>query len=652
MAHFGLLHPSPTRRRLAATLIALLIPVLAAYPARSQSQKTTPATPAITVNIFNERHAISPLVYGGNFPEGDPFIGTTGTRLCRWGGNIATSYNWKLHLHNTAADWYFENFGNVDSVNWVRRVENAGSAAIVGIPMVDWTPKAAGLSSFSIKKYGPQQKTDPERPHAGNGLTLDGKPIRNDPQDAYVPLLDRPSPSDPPGSIYRSEWIGQLKGAFGAYPHLYEFDNEPEIWNGTHRDIHPEPSTYEEMRDKFLRMARLIKAIDPAAQVAGPTVCGWWFYWNSAAGPSDKAAHGGVDYLPWWLGEVAGADRKSGRRTLDVFDIHAYPDYDTNGPPDAVDAKRMRAPRGYWDPTFLSEGGVGTKSDATATQPDMNATAIIPRFRAMVNTLYPGTQFAITEWLYGDDNSVSAALADADTYGTFGREEVDLATRFCSPKPNTLGSLAIEMYKGFAPLSVEDRTNVNPDLFTSYAALSPDGKRLTVMAINKDPKSSVTAKIHLVGFRPRTMTVSARSGRDTSITASPATAVPDSFTFLPFSQTLLVFEGSAAPAAVDWSLDPNALMMVTGGHATLRVRTGDRRGVRITSVQAAPGVTITPRRPRFADGQPNLIDVAAGAKTGFYRFTVIGRTPSGQQEKQSGWVVVGAPGSLPATSGR
>jgi len=633
-----------------ASLLALTAACLGSTSVRAQDTSARDVT--INVNAFNERHAISPFVYGGNFPKDGEFIQQSGTRLSRWGGNIASSYNWKLHLHNTAADWYFENFPDNDTTEWVKWVQNAGSSAMVGIAMVDWTPKDGTSHSYSVAKYGPQQKTDQWRPDAGNGIKPDGSPILdNDPRDAYVPLLDQPAPGDPPGSIYRSEWIEQLKQAFGTHPHIYEFDNEPEIWNGTHRDIHPQPVSYAEMRDKYLRMARLIKSIDPSAQIAGPVVCAWWFYWNSAAGPSDKAAHGGMDYLPWWLGEIARADRKQGQRTLDVFDIHAYPDYNGDGPPDAADASRLRSARGLWDPGFRSEGGIGKQNNATNTQPDPNAAAIIPRFRAMVNAIYPGTRFGITEWSYWGDDNAASSLADADTYGIFGREKLDLATRFCSPEPHSLCSLALEMYKGFGSLSVEDRTSVDPNLLTSYAALSADGTHLTVMTVNKDPKRSVQATIQMTGFHPSAVMVYERSGNDKAITSGPADPNAAFFTFKPYSQTLLDFTGIAAPGAADWSVEPDALMLVSGGHASLNLRTGAGvNRLEIIKVTAPAGVTMTLRSAQPTAGSPAAIDVEAGSVPGFYPFTVTARTQSGNEETQPGWIVVGAPGSIPGAA--
>jgi hypothetical protein len=636
---------------LPSRLLLSLIVGLFGLTTASYAQKPAPEPAEITVNVFNERHPISPYVYGGNFPKDGAFLRKTGTRLSRWGGNIATTHNWKQRVRNTGADWFFENFDDESTIEWVRRVQEGGSAAMVGIAMVDWTPKAAGLRSYSVRKYGPQQKTDPERPDAGNGVRLDGTPIlTNDPNDAYVPLRDRPMPGDPPGTVYRSEWIEQLKRAFGDHPHFYEFDNEPEIWDGTHRDIHPQKVTYAEMRDKYLQMARLIRSIDPKARIAGPTVSGWWFYWNSAAGGADKAAHGGVDYLPWWLGEIAAAGRRSGQRTLDIFDIHAYGDYDTDGvPAKEGDGRRIRSPRGMWDPTFKSEGGIGKKNDATATQPNPNVPAIIPRFRAMMNAVYPGTQFAITEWSYWEDDGVVASLAEADSYGIFGREKVDIATRFTSPQPDTLCSLALGMYKDFAPISVEAGANLSLDRLTTYAAVSKDGRRLTLMVINKDPERAVTARIKTVGFQPAKMLAYERSGTVKAITASAPMAAPRSYTFKPYSQTLLVLQGKAAPGTAEWAVNPDALMMVTGGRATLRVTTGkEQGGITIVGIQAPKGVTMTAGRARVTAAHPGTIAVEAGAEPGFYRFTVTGKTPSGRTQTQSGWIVVGVPGSLPA----
>jgi hypothetical protein len=103
---------------------------------------------------------------------------------------------------------------------------------------------------------------------------------------------------------------------------------------------------------------------------------------------------------------------------------------------------------------------------------------------------------------------------------------------------------------------------------------------------------------------------------------------------------------------VDWSIDRDALMLVAGDHAVLHVRTASTKGVNITNIQAATGVTMAVRQRHAAPGHPAVLDVAAGTRPGFYRFTVTGKTATGHTETQSGWIVVGAPGSLPARQQR
>jgi hypothetical protein len=111
----------------------------------------------------------------------------------------------------------------------------------------------------------------------------------------------------------------------------------------------------------------------------------------------------------------------------------------------------------------------------------------------------------------------------------------------------------------------------------------------------------------------------------------PTSPARGSYTFKPYSQTLVDFKGNTAPAVVDWSIDPDALMMVTSGHVVLRVSMGkEQGGVDIVGIKVPAGVTMTARRSHVTAGHPGSIDVAAGGSPGFYKFTVTGKTASGQ----------------------
>ena len=52
--------------------------------------------------------------------------------------------------------------------------------------------------------------------------------------------------------------------------------------------------------------------------------------------------------------------------------------------------------------------------------------------KAWIAARYPGTKLALTEYNWGGDTGVSSALAQAEALAIFGREGVDLATRWVS----------------------------------------------------------------------------------------------------------------------------------------------------------------------------------------------------------------------------
>src|SRR3974390_1229427 len=464
-----------------------------------------PAAPAttnvnVTVDVLNNRHTISAYVYGGAYPKGGQTITDSGLTVVRWGGNATTRYNWKLFTNNAANDWFFEDFnyseiGDADSVQYIKDVKSAGSHPLMTMVMLPWVAQSAengsnGHWSFSVAKYGAQCAVAPYNPAAGDGLKTDcSTTLTANPNDANVPILDQSGTNDPPGSVYRNQWTAALAVAFGTSPHFYNMDNEMDIWGGTHRDVHPLPSAYNEMRDTFTSEARAMKGWDPKAIRLGPVTCCWWFYWNGPNG-SDKGAHAGVDFLPWWLNEVYWQDKVAGNRSIDIFDVHAYPDGpDTSSWTQAQkQALAVRIYRDYWDPTYVSESGSINQNWATFIQPNKTIPFRIPRIRATANMIYPGTPISFTEWsaAFAGESDFSTALGDADAYGLFGSERMYLASRWVAPDPSNPNYLALKLFTnydgqhhGFATTSVSDTNTGDPSLFSSYAALNSTGKTLT-----------------------------------------------------------------------------------------------------------------------------------------------------------------------------
>ena len=671
----GLAAPAPAIETSTASA-----PAAAAVPAASTAI-------AVTVNTLTDRHAISPWIYGGAYPNTTSDITDSGMTVVRWGGNATTNYNWQTQTSNSANDYYFTDYtyriyngtGTPDSLQFVSQTIAAGSNPLMSMPMVDWVSKGSAangtdngqLYSFSVSKYGAQCRANG---NAGNGVKADCQTnvTGNDPHDAYVPLLDTATTPCPAsmspctGFVDRQDWTTNLAAAFGSAQHFYDMDNEVDIWGGTHRDMHPNPTGYEEWRDVYLKQARNLKTWDPAAVRLGPVSCCWWFYWNGADA-SDKAAHGNNDLLPWWLNEVYWHDQIDGTRSVDLFDIHAYPDGPDASSNTYAQNQALAASiyRDWWDPTYVSPGGAINQIYATSLQPNRTIPFRIPRMRAMVNTIYPGTPLAITEWSaeFAGTSDFSTALADADGYGILGREHVQLASRWVAPDAASPNYQTLKLYRNydgnhstFGTTSVSATHNADPNLFSVYASLAPSGSALKMMVVNKDPANSAQVTFALNNFTPTTVTSYTLSQTSPgAITASTSQAWNATQTFQPYTVTLLVVNGSLpSTPATEWELNPDAIQVPANGSVMLapRIVSGSGTVALATaqfdsgSVCAQHGGSINITTPQL----PGAIAVSPGSVSGFCHFTVTGQDGSGVTQTQGGWIVVGNPAATLANS--
>jgi Glycoside hydrolase family 44 len=628
----------------------------------------------VSVDVLSNRHPISVYVYGGAYPKDAPTITDSGLTVVRWGGNSTSRYNWKLFTNNAANDWYFEDFayseiGDGDSAKFIQDVKTAGSHPLMTMVMLPWVAKSAegngnGHWSFSVAKYGAQCSVDPYNTDAGDGLKTDcSTTLTANPNDANVPLLDQPGVNDPAGTVYRNQWTAALAAAFGTAPHFYNMDNEIDIWGGTHRDVHPAPTAYNEMRDTFLTEARALKGWDPAAVRLGPVSCCWWFYWNGADG-NDKGAHAGVDLLPWWLNEVYWQDKIVNKRSVDVLDVHAYPDSpDTSTWTQAQkQALAARIYRDYWDPTYVSESGSINQNWATFIQPNKTIPFRIPRIRATANMIYPGTPISFTEWsaAFAGESDFSTALGDADAYGILGRDRVFLASRWVAPDPANPNYLALKLFTnadglhhGFASTSVSDTNNGDPDLFSSYAAINPAGNNMTLLVLNKDPANTAQVQFALHGFTPQQVrSYTLASTNPTKIVASSATAWSSTMNFAPYSATLLLVSGASQLPGAVWDLNPDTTMVAAGRIVTLQPKiTSGTATVTLGTPQSDTGISLSVSQPTLSPGLNGKITVTAGTTPGFYHFTVPSTDSSGVAQTQSGWILVGNPPASLAKTG-
>jgi hypothetical protein len=482
-------------------------------------QSVPPLPPSTNANVTIQIDAraggrpISPLIYGVAFAPASNQLQDLNVPIHRSGGNATTRYNWQLNATSHAADWYFESLAETSSApggdgdSFIQESKDGGAQAMLTIPIIGWVanlqPNRNGLASFSVAKYGPQTATDPWWPDAGNGVSTNGLHITNNaPTDANI-IAD---------TNFQAGWVRHLTNQWGLAAsgglRYYLMDNEWSIWHSTHRDVHPVGATMDEVLGKFCATATMVKAIDPNALVAGPEEWGWLGYFYSGYDQQygslngwgvlpDRAAHGGQDFAPWFLSQVNSRGQAAGRRLLDVFTLHCYPQGGealSNGVSASMQLLRNRSTRSLWDTNYVDESWINS------------IVMLIPRMKNWVATNYPGTLTGITEYNWGADDSMNGATAQADLLGIFGREGLDLATRWTCPNPGTPAYNAFKMYRNYdGNKSTFGDTNLpaaapNPDSLAVFAALRASDGAMTLMVINKDLNNAAPVTLAVTNF--------------------------------------------------------------------------------------------------------------------------------------------------------
>ena len=465
----------------------------------------------LNVDVAANRHEISPYIYGLNFAT-ESFANEIDLPLRRWGGNATSRYNWQTNTLSSANDWYFENNTNTNAYDWnqpetydqwVNQNINTGTSSLITIPMLGYLSKDGTSCSFSIAKYGAQQDHDPNRADCGNGVNTIGQNIVNTPGDASVAT----------NSANMQAWVATLVANHGSANaggvQFYALDNEPELWSETHRDVHPIAQSYDELLAKSVDYGEAIKTADPNAKIFGYASFGWSGFWYSQK-DMDAAALNGYTYFPdyathgnkyqveWYLDEMKKYEQNNGTRLLDYLDLHFYPQNGvglaTAGDA-ATQALRLRSTHALWDPTYQDESWIGGNDQPA----DWQKVRLIPRMKDWVNTYYPGTKLAITEYNFGGLESINGALAQAEVLGIFGREGLDVAALWNYPNPGNdpLGYDQFASLPGAYAFRMFRNYDGNGSKFgtTSVSANSPDQSQLSIFAAQRNSDNALTLLI-------------------------------------------------------------------------------------------------------------------------------------------------------------
>ena len=499
----------------------------------------------LSIDAAAGQHPINPNIYGiVNYGLDPTFAQEIKVPNIRWGGDGTTRYNWLVDSSNSGFDWYF--MGGNGSANpvpgasadqMINTFKPAGASALITIPIIPYVNStSAWTCSFPTSVYGAQQSTNPyvhpNGENCGNSLTPSGTQLTD------TNILANHIPNT---VTLQQGWVQHLVGTFGSAAHggvpFYQLDNEPGGWSNTHRDVEPTQPAYSTVVSLGQQYAAMIKQVDPAAMVLGPSdfTLGGWI--------GTPAQQNNLYAGQYYLQGMAAYNAQTGKRVLDYFDEHYYPQFSSP-------ATQLASTRTLWDPTYNG----GTWVEQYFFDGPMQ---LIPRFHQWITQYYPGTKLAFSEYSIDSGNKlISDALAEADVLGIFGQQGVDFANMWSPPAPTDPIAYSFRLFRDYDGQGGQfgatgiAASSSNPGNLSVYAAQRSTDNALTVLVLNKTT-AAIQTSLAIADFTPApAATVFSYSNANLSqITAAGVAPIASnslSYNFPAYSATVFVIEGAQA----------------------------------------------------------------------------------------------------------
>lgn len=531
---------------------------------------------SVAVDPGADLRVISPLIYGLNFPS-DAHVAEGRITVARWGGNGTTRYNYEIDVHNSAADYYFENLPGcwnaeqsycsdppldpkeASSANaFLAGAKDKGMIALFTIPTMGWVPKPPAKYEHPFQCGCPKTVTanqdsfDPYDTNCGNGFG---------PGKGYTVPCGLPDAINVPASPdWAKTWVAYIVSKFGPAngKRIYALDNEPALWSSTHYDLRgAQKLGYDELWQRMRDYAVAILEADPTAEISGPAEWGWPNYFCSdlddvskgcSADSPDRKAHGGQELVAWLLEQAKAFEQQNGKRILHYLDLHYYPQGGTV--PEVT--------RSLWDPAYQDPSWINEKI------------RLLPRMREWVDMHYPGTKTAISEWDFYSHDQAIGAVTYAEVLGLFAREGLDMATAWSPPDPAEPAFAAFKLYrnydgKGGQFEAVSVRATVTGSGVQAYAATG--ASRLTVVLVNEE-QGDVGADVSFGDFVPSGAAEVFTNGKGSAIDKKADVAIEGGkakLTLPATSITLLVVAGMNPNELPDAGASSSSSSAAAGG---------------------------------------------------------------------------------------
>jgi hypothetical protein len=470
----------------------------------------------ITYTIKNDvnRTPISPYIYGTNW------AGDSNFTTIRSGGNRLTGYNWENNYSSAGADWYHYNDNylvsglpsNQQKIPGIaitqlfhdKAVANH-QASVVTLQMAGYV-SADGSGTVTYAQRAPSSRW--KKVVYAKGAPFCSPPGNPDANDA---------------NVYMDEFVNFLVSKYGhaGEPNgvkFYDLDNEPDIWSdgndgATHPRLHPAKPTCVELLDRSVALSTAVKNVDPNAQILGPVSYGFNGYYSFQGASDWSSVQNGYGwFLDYYLDKMEANSVVAGKRLLDVLDLHWYPEA-RDGNMTAVDGNRivdtpsvysranctarMQAPRSLWDYDYHEVSWIERWFGQwlPLLQPVQNS----------INTYYPGTKLAFTEYDYGGQSHYSGGIATADVLGIFGKYGVYIANYWGD---GNYVNAAVKIYRNydgahstFGDTEVYSTMSNKVDSSIYASVFAGDSSELHLIVINKNLDNAISGTFNITSRR-------------------------------------------------------------------------------------------------------------------------------------------------------
>jgi len=458
---------------------------------------------SIYINPDNALCSISPYLYGVNSGVDMSLVSAGAFRL---GGNRMSAYNWENNMSNAGSDYMnmSDMYLITNAADEFKRVP--GGAALDAAKTVSDNNVPYGLLTLQMLGYTASGK---------KGSVSEKNAA---PSDFWCKVENRKGseyslePDKEDDTVYMDEYLNYLfskigKSDSGGFKG-FALDNEPALWQYTHSRVQTEPLTCTELIKKSIDLASLVKDMDENADVFGPALFGYSAFVNFTGTPDwdqMKSENGYRWFIDCYLDEMKKAEAEQSRRLLDVLDLHFYTEakgvcgerscnhYDNDGCVQArLDSTRSLYEEGYRENSWITDTGA-------------EFFPLLPNIKQSIDTYYPGTKLAFTEYNFGGGDHISGAVAEADALGIFAEYGVYFASIWAFENSEYQFS-AINMFtnydgsgSSFGDTLVESKS-FDRNAVSVYSAVdSSDKSKLKIIAVNKSIHDNTPVNISIAG---------------------------------------------------------------------------------------------------------------------------------------------------------